>query len=616
MSDSASLNRLMLDQFEQVLMHLLPKGKRKGNVWAVGGPDGSEGESMQITMSGPSAGRFCDWANKDVKGATPLWLWATVRNIKFQEAIKEAKEFLGVRDDDYGIRRHKARSFAKPGAQNIKIVESNTPVMDYLTIERRLDPVVLTKAKVCESEDGAAVVFPFIERDQEAGKDVCVHRKFLKLERPDGKKETWTTKGTKRCLYGKNLIDENFSDLVICEGEIDALSWNSVGIPAVSIPNGVSDFDWVDVDWEWLSRFERINVSMDMDEHGEQAAPEVCKRLGLHRCYIVSLPKKDANECLVSGLKTEDFQKLIASAKPIELDEIKRPDDFRKEVADYYECDPASRGWDTPWTPTVPWRVRKSEFTILSGFSGHGKTAGLNQLMLHLISQGCKIMDASLEIKPGMTLYNMTRCAIGQKYSDKEDVEACISWLNESLFFLDCIGTVSVDRLMHAMEYARKRHGIDIFVIDSLFKCGLSSEDYGSQRQFADKLTTFCNNTGAHVILVAHSRKMSNGNEHSIPSKSDVAGSSDLTNAAFNVIIFWRNKMKKHKMDDARQANDAEELVKWMDQPDGKIVLDKQRFGEGEESQGFVWFCPESFQFHTVPNKKLPYFVKKELTLP
>jgi twinkle protein len=612
MSDSASINRLLLDQFETVLLHLLPNGKRKGNEWFVGNINGDVGESLKITMAGSQAGRFNDFSNPEIKGATPLWLWSKAKNIPFSEAVKQAKEYLGVKDEDFGIRRHRQKTYAGPGKAAIRPLEPNTPAMDYMVLTRGLNPIVVAKAKITETEDGLAIAFPFIEKDPESGKENAVHRKYLKLERPDGKKETWTTKGTKRCLYGKNLIDENVSEITICEGEIDALSWNSWGIPAVSIPNGVSDFEWVDIDWDWLARFERINVSMDMDEPGKTCAPEICKRLGLHRCFIVSLPKKDANECLTSGLKREDMEKCLALAKPIELDEIKRPDDFRKEVTDYYETDPASVGWETPWTHSgVPWRVRRSEFTILSGFSGHGKTAGLNQLMLHLVSQGVKVMDASLEIKPGMTLYNMTRCALGKKYSKKEEVEACISWMDEFMFFLDCIGTVSIARLLHAMEYARKRHGIDVFVIDSLFKCGLSSEDYGSQREFADKLTTFCNNTGAHVILVAHSRKTSNGNEHGVPTKSDVAGSSDLTNAAFNVIIFWRNKMKKIKLDEAKQSDDVEEMAKWGDQPDGKIIIDKQRFGEGEECQSFVWFDKESCQFHAIQNKMVPYFTYK-----
>lgn len=608
MSDAAELNRMLLDRLPELCQHLLPNGKQKGNHWLVGGIDGKPGESLQITMSGSAAGRFIDFADKDVKGASPLWLWSKARSIRFPEAINQAKEYLGIKDTDFGIKRHAPKTYAKPGAADVRLVEPNTEAMDYLIIERRLDPIVIAKAKVCESEDGKAIVFPFIEKD-ENGREVCVHRKFLDIERPDGKKVVSTTKGTKRCLYAKNLISDDCSELVITEGEIDALSYSSWGIPAVSMPNGTSDFEWMDVDWDWLARFEKIYVSTDMDEPGRAIAPEICKRLGLHRCYMIELPKKDANECLVAGIKREEIEKLMAHAKAIELDEIKRPDDFRSEVHDYYTTDPSLRGTETPWTPTLPWRVRKGEFTILSGFSGHGKTCGLNQLMLHLVSKGLRVMDASLEIRPGMTLYNMTRCALGKKQSSRDEVDSCIEWLNESVFFLDCIGTVNVSRIMHAMEYARKRHGIDVFIIDSLFKCGLSSEDYGGARDFADKLTTFCNNSGAHVILVAHSRKVSSGNEYAVPTKADVAGSSDLTNAAFNVIIFWRNKIKRRKIEEFQLAKNVEKMNEWINQPDGKIVVDKQRFGEGEEREVNVWFETQSCQYHTTKGQKFPYFI-------
>lgn len=593
---------------EDLCLHLFPNGKRLGVHWVVGGIDGQSGDSMQITVSGPATGRFLDFADKDSKGGTPLYLWSKARKVPFAKAIKEAAEWAGVKADDFGVKKFRQKAYSKPGSAPIRPVEPNTPVLDYLVTERRLNPIAVANARVCEDETGTAIVFPFIEHDSETGKDICVHRKYLRLERPNGKKDTWATKDTKRCLYGKNLVTDDIREILISEGEIDALSWHSWSIPAVSIPNGVADYEWVNIDWDWLARFEKIYVSMDMDEPGKLAALEICKRLGLHRCFIVSLPKKDANDCLVAGKTREDMLKCVNLAKQIDLDEIKKPDDFRKDVIDHYTNDPATIGLETPWYPVLPWRIRPGEFTVLSGYSGHGKTQGMNQLMIHAIQSGLKVMDASLEIRPGLTLYYMTRCALAKKNSTVEEADACVSWINDNMFFLDCIGTVNIDRIMHAMEYARKRHGVDLFIIDSLFKCGLAPEDYGAAREFADKLTSFCNNTGASVILVAHARKTQNGNELHPPSKADVAGSSDITNAAFNVIIFWRNKMKKRKIDECKQANNYEELNKWIDQPDGKIILDKQRFGEGEEAEVAVWYDSESCQFHSNPNRKLPYF--------
>jgi twinkle protein len=611
MKDASELNRLLIDRMAELATYLFPKGKIQGDKLIVGGMDGSPGESLQVTISGSAAGRYIDFANTEDKGGTPLWLWSKARGISFSEAIKEASDWAGVKSNDFGIKRGKEKNYAKPQKDGVRAIDSNTPIMDYLVVERKLDPIVVAKSKIEETEDGKAMVFNFAEWNDENKRWSIAHRKFLRLERPDGKKDSWSSKGTKRCLYGKQLVDDNVRDLVITEGEIDALSYLSYGIPAVSIPNGVADMEWIDIDWDWLSRFEKIYISTDMDEPGRQVAPQICKRLGLHRCYIVSLPKKDANECLVAGVKKEDMDKCLKLSKPIELDEIKRPDDFKKDVLDHYATDPAETGFMTPWYPDLPWRVRRGEYTVFSGFGGHGKTQGLNQLMISLINQGCKIMDASLEIRPSLTLYYMTRCALGKKNATQEEATACIEWLNEAMFFLDCIGTVNVDRIMHAMEYARKRHGIDVFVIDSLFKCGMSPDDHGAQREFADKLTTFCNNTGAHVILVAHTRKTMNGNELSVPSKSDVAGSSDITNAAFNVIIFWRNKLKKKKLDEAKQANNVQGLTEWIDANDGVISIDKQRFGEGEESSVFTWFDKESCQFHTQRGMKLEYFSSK-----
>lgn len=610
--DSHEVSRMLSDRALEFCQFLFPNGKQNGNTFCVGGYDGQPGESLKITISGAAAGRFIDFANKEDKGATLTWLLAKSKGLTFPEAIKQAKEWLGVKDEDFGIRKHKSKEWCQPAATDrngIQLAEPNSKVMDYLCITRRLDPIVVAKAKLGETKDGEWIVIPYFE----AGEKEAFHIKRLKVDRKDGKKEMFASRGTRRSLYGKHLIDENVSELTITEGELDALSLQSVGFPAVSIPNGVSDMAWVEEDWEWLERFERINIWFDNDEPGKLAAPDACKRLGLHRSYIVTSPVKDANQALVDGVKREEFMKWLHDAKPIEMDEIKRPTEYADEVWDYYATDWSKRGWETPWYPALPWRVRKGEFTVLSGFSGSGKTAALNHLMLHLIQQGCRVMDASLEIKPGLTLYNMTRCALGKKNNSQPEVRGAIDWISESMYFLDCIGTVSTKRLLHAMGYARKRHGIDIFVIDSLFKCGLDPTDFGSQRSFVDELTTFCNNTGAHVVLVAHSRKTQGGNELSAPNKSDVAGSSDITNAAFNVVIWYRNKLKKQKLDEAKQAipQDIETISQWMDAPDGKVLLEKQRFGEGEEASVVLWFDPDGLQFHTHKNMKMPYFTSQ-----
>ena len=77
------------------------------------------------------------------------------------------------------------------------------------------------------------------------------------------------------------------------------------------------------------------------------------------------------------------------------------------------------------------------------------------------------------------------------------------------------------------------------------------------------------------------------------------------------MLIVWRNKLKKRKIDELKQAGgtDAETLAKWEAEADGKIVIDKQRFGEGEESEISIWFDHDSTQFQCCPDTRYPYFV-------
>ena len=69
--------------------------------------------------------------------------------------------------------------------------------------------------------------------------------------------------------------------------------------------------------------------------------------------------------------------------------------------------------------------------------------------------------------------------------------------------------------------------------------------------------------------------------------------------------------LTQRKIDEARQEENVEELTKWIDQHDGKIMLDKQRFGEGEESEVYTWFHKDSCQFHTTKGKFSPSFEVK-----
>ena len=603
--DTAELNNALKQRMGDVVALLYPNAKVRGNMAHLGNINGDPGDSFHIHVSGPRVGCFIDRANESDKGGTALWLWAKCRGITYIDAIKQAKEWLGVKDEHASVKKYKPKTYAKPDLKGvvIKAPDPVSNVVNYLINQRKLSKEVVAKNKILEVNNGVTIAFPYYD----IGNNKAVHFKYLDVERGiDGKKKMWSTKETKRCLFGKQTVSDNDSSLVITEGEIDSMSYQTVGIAAVSVPNGVSDQEWIELDWEWLERFERIYISTDMDGVGRESAEKIARRLGLHRSYIVTLPYKDANECLQEGVNREAFLKALDDASQIDLEEIKTAMSFNDAVWDLYDARHGEAGYPLPWIE-FPLRIRPSEFTVVSGYSGHGKTQMLNHILIHLVSLGAKVFDASLEIKPAKTLQMMIRSALAKKRPDnKQELDGCLNWLNNSLWFYDHVGVAQKANLLSAMNYARKRFGIDVFVIDSLFKCGVSGEDYSGQRGFMDELTAFCNDTGAHVILVAHSRKSEN--EDKVPTKTDISGSQDINNAAFNVVVVWRNKLKQRKIDEATESKDPLKVAELEGWYDGRMRLDKQRFGEGEDKDLPLFFDKHSWQFWPTQYYRYVYY--------
>lgn len=74
----------------------LPAGRRDGSMWRCGSIDGTPGQSLAVTIVGPAAGRFYDFADERVRGADAIALAALVFNIPQIEAAKRIAHMLGI----------------------------------------------------------------------------------------------------------------------------------------------------------------------------------------------------------------------------------------------------------------------------------------------------------------------------------------------------------------------------------------------------------------------------------------------------------------------------------------------------------------------------------------
>ena len=217
----------------------------------------------------------------------------------------------------------------------------------YLTETRGIEPEVLRKYGVgaCSQKfrddetegvwnDHECVVFPWIVRK---GNDIItVRTKMRSLKQKQ--KQRLSPAGGGWGYFGWHTIPENAKEIVITEGEYDAMAvYQATGMPTISLPNGCRSLP-VDL-LPRLEPFERIVLWMDADEPGQEGAQQFSQKLGRKRCVLVQpansmkssdggIPK-DANEALLRG---DDMTRLILDAEPFKHNEIITFSDLREDV--------------------------------------------------------------------------------------------------------------------------------------------------------------------------------------------------------------------------------------------------------------------------------------------
>lgn len=594
------------DRVEEVAAHLLPSGRREGREWVAGNIHGEQGRSLKVCIEGTKRGSWADFAAG--QSGDLLDLWREVKGLTLAEALKDVKRYLGIQEPAF--EKLTAKSYRRPTAPKAaKKVAGESPVRKYL-MGRGLTAESITAYRLGEVEavgpwqgwkkqepwTGPWIVLPSFRGNE------LVAVKYLHLQRRDGKKQTIVEANCEPCLFGWQAIPENSRNVTLCEGELDALSLWQYGFPALSVPFGGgagAKQQWIDHEFPNLERFEEIFLALDRDEEGEKATREIISRLGAHRCKVVRLPRKDANDCLQEGVTADEIRACFTTAESLDPGELKSPTAFSKAVIEeFFPSGGEAPGFTLPWLMKgKPVRFLRGEVTIISGRNGHGKSLVLNHVALAAMHQGDRVCIASFEMHPRKTLSRMIRQAHGKGNLEKAEIEAALSWLDGKLWIFDLLGTAKVDRLLEVFRYAYRRYGVQQFVIDSLLKCGIDSDDYRGQKAFLDLLNDFANETNAHVHLVAHSRK--DENELAPPGKLDVKGSGDITDLASNVWSVWRNRIKE---DDLAKL-DAGEKVQLSradieNKPDALLMCVKARDDRNEEGRIGLYLHKDSLQFH------------------
>jgi hypothetical protein len=130
----AELSEKLWDNAERVAKYLLPRGHLEGKEWCAGNTNGDAGKSLKINLGGKKT--WADFASGD--SGDLLDLWVLVRNCQLHDAMREAKEFLGLKDDDNHFEAKKKPSHGQPKKALKRRAIATTTWLPVASPERQL----------------------------------------------------------------------------------------------------------------------------------------------------------------------------------------------------------------------------------------------------------------------------------------------------------------------------------------------------------------------------------------------------------------------------------------------------------------------------------------------
>jgi twinkle protein len=580
---ASELAAMLARDAEGVARMLLPNGKREGAEWRAGSLDGEAGKSLGVHLTGQKAGVFCDFATGE--GGDLLDLWAATRNIGIGEACTQVRDYLGVREARVD---NPKPTYSRPSRDGVKGL--NPSHLLWLTDERGLSADSVRAYRLASK--AADIVFPSIVDGE------LVAAKYRRV--PD--KSFRVDANCEPVLFGWQAIPATARSVMIVEGELDAVAAHTLGQPALSVPFGGGTGDkqakWIAAEYDRLAPFDRIYLALDTDGPGRDATAEIVKRLGRERCFVLDLPHKDINACLLAGMSAAELAALVSEAKTADPEALRNAGEYTDAVLKEFSSTGVDPGIGMPWDKlTGKLVVRMGEVVVLAGVNGHGKSEVAGHVTVNAGRAGWRACVASMEFRPPKWLKRMVRQGAGRSNPSQAFIRHSMGWLSSWLWVFDATGTAKSDHILETFGYAAKRYGVELFVIDNLAKCGFDEDDYNGQKQFVDRLTDFAKEYNVAVILVAHMKKQAD--ESHDGGKMGVKGSGAITDMVDTVLSIWRNKPKEEKVRKLESIGGEldDELV---GQPDAVLACHKQRNGEDEPKLA-LWFDRDSHQFLPSP---------------
>jgi twinkle protein len=475
------------------------------------------------------------------------------KNITYPDAIRLiAKKYgIDIQQDKKEYERP-AQRLTKLQPDSIKYFETRGISNNTLL---RFNITEATEWMPKAGKDTRVICFNYIKDDQ------LVNIKFRAKD-----KDFKMAKNAELVFYNLDSLKDETTAIIV-EGEVDCLSLYEAGVyNVVSVPNGAGigqqQLKYLDNCWQYFEDKDCIILFTDNDDPGNNLKQELGRRLGKDRCKLITYPDgcKDANDVLLKYGK-QMIASMIEQAKKWPIDGMITMDDVYADVCNYYlngypKGAAAGIGeFDELLT------FSEGQFTIVTGSPGSGKSEFIDYLTTSLARKhNWKFAVCSFENPVSIHVTKLMEKFTGLSFDFRKDPKHRI----QTADFEEAIGLtdmyfnfvniaqidVTIQGILAKLKEVVLKTGVKGIVIDPWNYIEHKIPSGYSETQYISEALTlireFVVQTGTHLFLVAHPKKLQKDSSGQYPPASlyDISGSAHFFNKTDNGISVYRDHVK------------------------------------------------------------------------
>lgn len=450
----------------------------------------------------------------------------------------------------------------KPVVKKSKVLEKQEKMIEYFR-GRGIAPQVINRNKITAEE----VYFPHLNANSKAiAFNYFIGDDIVNVKWRNGNKEFLQVKDAPQILYKLNDITDS-NKAIVCEGEIDALSFETAGYKfSVSVPSGgiqpnaksiEKKLEFIENCWEYIKHVDTWYLAFDNDLPGRRMMEEFSRRVERSKCYIIKFPDgcKDANEVL-KNFGIEKLRECYDNAEPYPVEGVFEAKASFDQLNDIYE-NGFPNGFKTQIWAEVDKKIMFYTSTLygVQGIPNHGKSNFMDHLSVILsITNGIKWgVFSSENATMAVQQRRLIEIVIGKgmlpsskNKMDRSEFEAAKEFIQEHFFFIvPQEDEFKLDTILEAGKHLVKTKGIKGFIIDPWNSIAHELEkktetDY--IMKILNKLTVYTRRLDLMTFIVFHPAKMGKDGKgfYHKPGLYDGNGSANWGNKLEFLITIYR----------------------------------------------------------------------------